>query len=122
MRVDEAKKMDVWDENNIWYLPNQEFAHWFQAKGLQIADIDSFIRVDSGDDIEETNINGLSPNSKWNEVTICIEPTLKSDIPIFVLLHQTIMNVAILANSDLPIRISLIVQTSYLKLYKHLQS
>ena len=81
MRVDEAKEMDVWDENNIWYIPNQEFAHWFQAKGLQIADIDSLIKVDGGDDTEETNINGLSPNSKWNEVTICIEPTLKSDIP-----------------------------------------
>jgi hypothetical protein len=45
-QVKQAKELDSWGEDNVWYHPNKEFSHWFSSQGLDVSKIEHFIFTD----------------------------------------------------------------------------
>ena len=37
-----AEESDSWNSFNLWYMPNTKFFNWFEMKGIDHADIESF--------------------------------------------------------------------------------
>jgi len=80
-KKESAQAEDRWDEENIWYTPYRNFGDWFD-KHPKYGDVDPYFTI--GTQVEKhssTEESGISPNSKWEQITIWIEPTLDSDIP-----------------------------------------
>lgn len=79
--INEAKELDSYDSDYLWYEPNMEFVRWFHNKGIIIGDIEPLFDVQKTNDFEEPN-KGLSPNASWDEITISIIPSSNSPIPL----------------------------------------
>ena len=67
-QVKQAKELDSWGEDNVWYHPNKEFSHWFTSLGLNFKKITII------------ELSDASPNKKSGKRTIPKETKIP-DLP-----------------------------------------
>jgi hypothetical protein len=78
--INEARELNGFNSEYMWFEPNKEFISWFHSKGLIINDITPLINVQKSNLFERPN-TGLSPNSSWDKITIIIIPSEHSPLP-----------------------------------------